>query len=129
MALPLEIQIPIDVRYVECDAIGIAHHSAYAIWMEIARTELLKRQSVPYKTLEAQGIYFVVAKLSIRYKKPAYYDDRLRVVCQMDPAQGVKIEHHYDIYRDQTLLTQASTTLVCVNKQGIPRPLPPVLID
>ena len=129
MTIPLRIEIPIQVRYVECDAIGIAHHSAYPIWMEIARTELLKIQSVPYKALEAQGIYFVVAKLSVRYRKPAHYDDNLKVICTMPPAQGVKIEHHYDIYRGDTLLTQASTTLVCVDGNGTPRALPPVLLS
>ncbi len=128
MTIPLKIEIPIQVRYVECDAIGIAHHSAYPVWMEIARTELLKIQSVPYKVLEAQGIYFVVAKLSIRYRKPAHYDENLRVVCTMPPGSGVKIEHEYEIYRGETLLTEGSTTLVCVDGDGRPRTLPGALL-
>src|SRR5690606_391074 len=95
-----------------------------AIWMEIARTELLRRAGMPYRELEASGVGFVVARMSLRYRRPARYDDVLRVRCRSLPVTGVKIEHDYEIYRDNELLTTAQTTLVCVDGSGRPQPIP-----
>jgi acyl-CoA thioester hydrolase len=112
------------VRYCECDQMGVAHHSVYAIWMEIARTEMLRREGVCYRDLEAAGVVFVVARMSLRYRRPARYDDVLTVQCRSLPVTGVKIEHEYAIYRGSDLLTTAQTTLVCVDRQGRPQPIP-----
>lgn len=32
----------VEVRYAETDQMGIAHHSNYAIWFEVARTDFIK---------------------------------------------------------------------------------------
>lgn len=114
-------EIQLRVRYSECDPMGVAHHSIYPVWLEIARTELLRHTSRPYEQLERQGILFVVAKLSVRYKKPAKYDQLLRVVVQgpsSTSSSPVKIDHQYEIRHESELLTTASTTLVCVNRDG-----------
>ena len=38
----------VEVRYAETDQMGIAHHSNYAVWFEVARTD-----SVSYTHLRA----------------------------------------------------------------------------
>lgn len=103
---------------------GVAHHGVYPVWLEVARTELLRQQGVRYRDLEAQGIYFMVARMSLRYRRPALYDDELQVYVEALPTAGVKIEHHYELRRRDTLLAKAETTLVCVDPQGKPRPVP-----
>ncbi|GAB4111426.1 MAG: thioesterase family protein [Phycisphaeraceae bacterium] len=122
------IEIPIRVRYAECDPMNVAHHSAYPVWLEIARTELLRLQGQAYRDLETQGIYFVVARLNIRYRKPAMYDDELTVLCQGKPSAGVKIEHAYELRRGSELLATAETTIVCVDRNGKLRPIPESLL-
>lgn len=120
------IDIQVRVRYAECDPMGVVHHSVYPIWMELARTDLLRQGGVSYRELEARGVGFVVARMSLRYRKPARYDDTLRVRCVSLPCAGVKVEHDYEILRDSELLTTAQTTLVCVDlKTGRPQPIPP----
>ena len=32
----------VEVRYAETDQMGIAHHSNYAVWFEVARTDFIK---------------------------------------------------------------------------------------
>lgn len=118
------VVIPIRVRYVECDPMGLAHHSAYLVWMEMARTEMLRQRGVVYRDLEASGVLFVVARLSVRYRKPARYDDELEVHVTVGPSAGVKIEHTYEIRRGSELLATAETTLVCVDRDGKLRPVP-----
>lgn len=122
------LDLEVTVRYVECDPMNVVHHSVYPIWMEMARTEMLRKQGLAYRDLEAQGIFFVVARLSIRYRRPARYDDQLRIHCKLIPSGGVKVEHEYEIYRGGELLAEAATTLVCVDRQGVPRRLPEGLL-
>lgn len=124
---PIETSVEVRVRYVECDPMNVAHHGAYPTWLEIARTELLREQGVSYREMEAQHVYFVVARMSLRYRRPARYDDVLRVHVEALPGAGVKLEHRYEVRRDGELLTTAETTLVCVDDQGKPRPVPSLL--
>ena len=67
--------ISIRVRYNECDPMGVAHHTAYPVWFEIGRTELLRSSGLAYRDLEADGVFLAVVDLRVRYRAPARYDD------------------------------------------------------
>lgn len=125
---PDRVVVPLRVRYAECDPMNIAHHSAYPVWMEIGRTELLRAQGATYRDCETQGIYFAVARLSIRYKKPARYDDELQMLVIGQPCAGVKVEHHYQLKRGEELLMIAETTIVCITAEGKAVPVPQGLL-
>ena len=68
---PTKIKMPLRVRYIECDPMGFVHHSRYAVWFEMARTELLRQQGLSYADMEKAGTYVVVVHLNIHFKKPA----------------------------------------------------------
>jgi acyl-CoA thioester hydrolase len=111
---------------------NVAHHSVYPMWMEIARTELLRQGGKSYRDMEAMGVFFAVIDLSIRYRRPAKYDDLLSVhVTELPAHEGrrVKIHHEYQILRDDELLAAAATTLACLNAQGRPIAIPPGILD
>jgi acyl-CoA thioester hydrolase len=116
--------VVIRVGYADCDPQSVAHHSVYPVWLEIARTELLRRQGVAYRDLEAQGVLFVVARMSLRYRRPARYDDLIRVEVTVARSAGVKVEHGYRVWRGEELLCTAETTLVCLDRAGNLRPVP-----
>lgn len=120
--------VEIRVRYVECDPMNVAHHSVYPVWMEIGRTELLRRQGICYKELESGGVLIVVCKLSIQYRRPAFYDDLLRLHVEWLPSAGVKIEHRYAFYRGDEMICDAQTLLVCVDRQGKIQPIPRAIL-
>ena len=120
-------RVQVRVRYVECDPMNVAHHSVYPIWLEIARTELLRHRGITYRQIEEQGVFIVVARMSLQYRKPAYYDDLLTIQVQLQETSGVKIEHRYEIYRNNELLAQAQTTLACTDAQGKLIPVPDCL--
>jgi len=124
-ALTLDVR----VRYAECDPMNLAHHAVYPVWFEMARTELLRAQGLAYRDLEASGTYFVVARLSLRYRKPARYDDVLAVTARLASGGRVKIEHAYEVRRHGLLLCTGQSTLVCVNAAGRPREVPEALVD
>ena len=125
MADPItEMTVAVRVRYAECDPMSVAHHSVYPVWLELARTELLRRNGFAYRDLEARGVLFVVARLNLRYHKPARYDDLLAIRVWVKPSAGVKVEHEYEIRRGDELLATAQTTLVCVDRAGKLQPAP-----
>ena len=43
-----DFETKITVRYAETDQMGVAHHSVYAVWYEVARTEFAKKYIIPY---------------------------------------------------------------------------------
>lgn len=119
-------EIELRVRYAETDQMGVVHHSHYATYFELGRTELLRQCGFSYRDMERAGSYFVVARLDIRYLAPAAYDDVLRLVTTTAKLTRARIEHDYHLYRkhDNLLVTKGHTVLACVDDQGRVVPIP-----
>lgn len=113
-----EHSIQIRVRYSETDAMGFLHHSHYLSYFEQGRTELFRAQGGNYRRMEEQGLYFVVAKIEVRYRRPARYDDLLTLETVISAVTPAKLQHHYRLFRGCELLSEADSVLACVNRQG-----------
>ncbi len=113
-------------RYSETDQGGMVHHSVYATWFEMGRTELLRVNKVAYKDLEAAGFFFVVAELHIKYRRPAKYDEQLLLETDCTLVTAGRIEHAYKLIRkeDGMLLAEGISTLACVSRDGNVRRIP-----
>jgi acyl-CoA thioester hydrolase len=121
-------EVTIRVRYAETDRMGLLHHANYLVYFEQARTELLRQAGGVYKELEDRGFFLVVAKVEVRYRAPAYYDDLLTVTTTVERAGPVRIDHAYRVRRpDGTVCADGRTTLACVDKAGKLQALPPGL--
>lgn len=103
---------------------GFVHHSRYLQYFEMGRVELLRSRGYSYAKLEEQGIFFVVVKAEVRYKAPARFDDELRLVTRIVRQTTVRIEHQYELWREQALLAEGGTTIACVDRQGELREIP-----
>ena len=121
---PSSCTIQIRVRYAECDPMGVLHHAKHPEYLEMGRTELLRQSGLNYRDMEAAGAFLVVARLELRYRSPARYDDLLTLRTTLRRMTRTRIEHDYEITRDGRLVCQASTTLACVDRQGRVQPLP-----
>jgi acyl-CoA thioester hydrolase len=111
-------EIPIRVRYVETDPMGYLHHSHYFTYFEMGRTELLRAMGYRYRDLEERGYFMVVAKIACRFRKPARYDDLLTLRTTVARVTRARIDHRYELLRDGELLTDAESTLACVDRNG-----------
>jgi acyl-CoA thioester hydrolase len=111
-------EIPIRVRYVETDPMGYLHHSHYFTYFEMGRTELLRAMGYRYRDLEERGYFMVVAKIACRFRKPARYDDLLTLRTTVARVTRARIDHRYELLRDGELLTDAESTLACVDREG-----------
>ncbi len=117
-------EIQVRVRYAETDRMGLLHHANYLVYFEQARTELLRDRGRTYKDMEDEGFFLVVAKLEVKYKLPAHYDDVLAVRTTVTRTSPVRIEHKYEVSRDGTLLAEGFSTLACVGRDGKLREMP-----
>lgn len=124
MSTPTSCEIEIRVRYAECDPMGYLHHAKYFEYFEMGRTELLRATGVRYRDLEDRGVLFVVAKIECRFRRPARYDDALKLETRIARQTRARIDHEYRLYRDGVLLSEATSTLACVDRQGQIIPIP-----
>ena len=119
----------IQPRYSETDQGGVVHHSVYPVYFEMGRTELLRVNGLAYKDLEAAGVFFVIAELHIKYRRPAFYDEHLELLTACTGVSASKIEHSYKLCRPQTgeILAEATSILACVDEKGKVRRMPDFL--
>lgn len=119
---------------------GVAHHAAYIPWLEEGRTELLRTSGISYADLEKAGVFLVITRLEMKYRRPVLYDDVVEIRTKWVGGSRVKIEHEYEVVvvergvvlgigntqaaADQTPVAVGGTTLACVGKDGRPMALP-----
>lgn len=109
-------EFTVRVRYAETDQMGVVYHGNYAQYFEMGRVEWLRNLGLSYKAMEDAGIMLPVVSLTMNYRKPALYDDLLRVRTILKKQDGVKIEFDYEIYNETNeLLTTGYSMLVFVD--------------
>lgn len=126
-AMPDSGEITIRVRYAETDRMGLLHHANYLVYFEMGRTELLRQRGFAYRDIEDAGHFLVIVEVGCKFKRPAHYDDLLTLRTVVERVTHVKIIHRYEIRHDGLLLAEGHSTLACVDRDGRPQPLPPVL--
>ena len=119
--------IDVRVRYGETDQMGVAYHSHYLIYCELARTEHMRRAGVRYRDLEERGVKLAVSEASLRYTRAARYDDLLRVTAWLAEVGSRRVVFRYRVERpeDGALLCTAETALVSLDRANRPARMPP----
>ena len=111
-------EIKLRVRYGETDRMGYAYYGNYAEYFEVARVESLRELGMNYKELEDSGILLPVYTFSVKYMKPAYYDDLLTIKCSIKELPKARITFHYDTYNEKgDHLNTGETTLVFIDRK------------
>ena len=109
-------EIPIRVRYGETDQMGVVHHGNYALYLEMGRTEWLRKKGISYKQMEDDGVMLPVISMSLKFKKSALYDEVIKVKTILPKVPSVKIEFDYEIYNESgELLVTANTILAFID--------------
>lgn len=106
---PLPEVLRVRVAFADTDAMGVAWHGNYLRWFEMARTELMRPTELPYPALVGRGIHLPVIEALVRYRKPARYDDLLKVRVGLVRARGVRLRIDYRIECGATLIVDGHT--------------------
>ncbi|MES2140134.1 MAG: thioesterase family protein [Bacteroidota bacterium] len=103
------------VRYAETDRMGYVYYGNYAQYFEVGRVEALRQLGTSYKEMEDNGIMLPVYTCTIKYLKPAFYDDLLVIKTVIKDLPTAKITFDYEIYNQKgELLTTGNTALVFI---------------
>ena len=125
------IEIEFRVRYGETDQMGVVYHGNYAQYFEMGRTGWLREMGFSYRALEESGIMLPVISLSINYKKPARYDDLIKVKTTLVKLPSVTIEFNYEIVNEKNeILTIGNSVLVFIDtSKNKPTKCPDYILD
>lgn len=117
------------VRYAETDAQGVVHHAGYLVWFEEGRSDFLRQQGVHYRDFEKSGFFVVVAEARVKYRAPAFYEDRVTIETTLERVRGKLIEFSYRARNeDGALLAEGRTVHIVVGADKKPVPLPDDLV-
>lgn len=84
-----------EVKYYECDRMGITHHSNYVRFMEEARVDFLDALGYGFDRIEAEGIVSPVISISCNYKHPTTFKDLIDIEVVISNMQDLKFEFTY----------------------------------
>lgn len=111
-------QTKIDIYYEDTDAIGVVYHANYLKYFERGRTCWIKDQGYDLNTIHQEHqLAFVVKSLQTNFLKPAKLHDILIVqttVCLKTPYRS---QWHQIIKRDNTVITEQNSEIVCINQE------------
>jgi acyl-CoA thioester hydrolase len=119
----------ISVRYAETDRMGVAHHSSYLLWFELARTGLLREAGHAYRDLEKSGVLLPVLEYGCKFLKSADYDDRLRIETAVRDLKSRTVTFQYTVYRGDERLADGFTYHVCVDNNFKTRRFPNEVLE
>lgn len=107
------------VNYSETDQMGFVYHANYLVWLDMARTEHLRRTGVTYREMEQEGVFLAVTEARVRYRQPARYDDLVRIRCWVRDLASRRVIFGYAVERAETgeLLATAETSLIALDRR------------
>lgn len=118
---------PVRVYYEDTDSGGVVYYANYLKFMERARTEMLRTLGFEQDQLQQQmGILFAVHSVNIQYKKPAKFNDSLKVVTTISVCGKASIMFIQKIFKAHVLtenamnalpLCSAEVKIACLNEE------------
>ena len=112
------------VMFFDTDCAGVVHNIAYLRFIEVARTLLAEQLGMGLVGMAETGLYPVVMRTEIDYKRPAKLADRLVTEGRLDSVSRLRFWMSCDVKRpsDDTLIAQCRQML-CVIKMPPGRPV------
>ena len=88
----------IDVRFPDCDSMGIVHHAVYPIWYEMARMDVFEKCGFGYAATRALGLDPAMVHLELNYGAPVTFPGSVTVKTAVTRCEGKKLGFHYEIF-------------------------------
>jgi acyl-CoA thioester hydrolase len=80
---------------------GIVYHAHYVVWFEIGRTEYCRAAGLPYRAMEEEGLLILVTNVVCTYRRPARYDDAVRVRTVLSELSARGLAFTYEILNEE----------------------------
>ncbi|MCA9729473.1 MAG: thioesterase family protein [Candidatus Eisenbacteria bacterium] len=115
---PLAGVTHVRVYFADTDQMGVVYNGRYLTWCEIGRTELLRDAGLPYALVESRGVSLPVTEATLRVRRPARYDDLVRIETVVSGLRTREVRFRYLMWRDDVCLVEAETAHVPVDRDA-----------
>ncbi len=106
----------IEVPFFDLDPMNIVWHGNYIKYTEISRCTLLDKISYSYDEMKADGFMYPVAKMDMKFIKPATFGQKLIITASLEEFEpSLKIKYVIKNAETKETLFKASTMQICVN--------------
>ena len=95
-----------EVKYYECDRMGVTHHSNYVRFMEEARVDWLDQLGYGFENIETDNVFSPVISIQCDYKSPTTFKDIIDIEVKISKMSEMKFEFEYKM--------QTNGKLVCI---------------
>ena len=111
-----EAEALVEVPFHDVDMVGIVWHGHYAKYFELARCALLDTFNNGYMQMKASGYGWPVIDLRLRYVKPAWFGQKLRVrATLLEWENRLRIEYLVSDAQTGERLTKGESVQVAVH--------------
>ncbi|MFQ3578132.1 MAG: thioesterase family protein [Verrucomicrobiia bacterium] len=121
------IEITVQVMFYDTDCAAVVHNLAYLRHIETARTLLAEKLGWHLASMSSTGLYPVLVRTEIDYKRPARLGDSLVITGWLEDVERSRFWCGFEMVRpaDQTLLVTCRQQLALVQMpEGRPVRLP-----
>ncbi len=114
------------IYYHDTDAGGIVYYGQYLCYLEEARTEFLELKGLSVQEFKQRGFGYAVRQCNVGYRSPARYGDTLICTAVLAKATAAQLVFDQKITDkiDGRLIVEAEVSLVCLNADFRPTPIP-----
>ena len=122
------MNIEIKVYYEDTDATGRVYNANYLKYLERARTEYIYNLHISHSFLKDKySIFFVVKHIDIDFKKPAFFEDSLKISTEIISFNKYKIVFHQIIKKEKLIIVDSKISIVAIDQLGSLVKIPEIL--
>jgi acyl-CoA thioester hydrolase len=100
------------------------NNAVYLHYLEVARHEMLAALGMDYAGMRSEGFGLVVARIDIRYRRPAVEGDALAIMSRATKRLRVGGIIAQRVLKGEELIAEADVTWVSINERGRATPMP-----
>ena len=93
----LKVELDLNIRFSDTDAMGVVWHGNYLRFFEDAREAFGNRYALNYLDVYNNGYFTPIVKSEINHKSPLYYGNKVRAVATYIPSAAAKLIFEYEI--------------------------------
>ncbi len=111
-----EAETIVQVPFYDLDPMNIVWHGNYLKYIEIARCDLLDKLGYNYTDMRQDGVAYPLAKMDIKFIKPATFDQKLKIFTKIEEVEPALIMKYLIVDANSgEKVFSAKSMQVCVN--------------
>ncbi|MGW5721726.1 acyl-CoA thioesterase [Amycolatopsis sp. NPDC003865] len=118
-------ELPLRVRYHECDGQGIVFNAHYLAYVDMCSFEAEKALFGSHEEFLAHRTDVVVAEANVKFRAPARYDDELVVSQYLNHLGTTSLIFDFEIHRGETPIAAATLRYVFIDPETLRPAAPP----